>query len=365
MIEPENFRIFRKIKMEILVLNTDNKDWTPTNPDFDPNKPMQVGGQAVIEGVMMRAPGSVATAVRRANGKIIVQQLKYQSVTEKYKWLAKPILRGAVGLIDMMYLGIKTLNFSAEIAMLDEKEKESKTNGKEKKNDKPKAQSNFALAITLIFALALSVGIFFILPLYLTTKVFEIEQTAALFNIVAGIIRIAILLCYMIAISFMKDIKQLFRYHGAEHKSVFAYELKAVLEPETVKTYSRFHPRCGTSFLLIVAFVAIFSFSILDSILIYFLGSISLPIRLLTHLPFIPVVGGISYEIIKLSAKHSNSLWGKILIAPGLFFQKITTKEPDLLQIEVALIALKCALGKEDASKYALQLEQVEITNAA
>jgi uncharacterized protein YqhQ len=341
-----------------MVQENEKQEWVPTNPDYDPNKPMQVGGQAVIEGVMMRAPGSVATAVRRANGQIIVQQQKYKSVTETYKWLNVPVLRGAIGLIDMMYLGIKTLNFSAEIAMLDiesDKEKDknaAKRNGSEQKSKPP---SKLAMIGTLILALALGVGIFFILPLYLTTKVFAIEQTAVAFNLTAGAIRISILLLYMAGISLMKDIQRLFRYHGAEHKSVFAFELKAPLNPDSVKTYSRFHPRCGTSFLLIVAFVAIFSFSLLDIFLLKLLGTLTLPVRLFTHLPFIPIVGGLAYEIIKFSAKHSTSWWGRILIAPGLLLQKITTKEPDTSQIEVALVALRCALGQEDPAKYILQ----------
>jgi len=343
--------------------NQENKEWIPTNPDYDPNKPMQVGGQAVIEGVMMRAPGSVATAVRRANGQIVVQQQSYKSVTEKYRWLNVPILRGAVGLVDMMYLGIKTLNFSAEIAMLDAETEEAKSNGRKDKKDskgKDKSPSKLALVASLIFALAVGIGIFFILPLYLTTKVFAIEQTAVAFNIVAGAIRISILLLYMAGISLMKDIQQLFRYHGAEHKSVFAYELKGALLPSSVARYSRFHPRCGTSFLLIVAFVAILSFSLLDALLLTFLSSITLPIRFLTHLPFIPIVGGVAYEIIKFSAKHSTTWWGRIVIAPGLWLQRITTKEPTEPQIEVALVALQCALGQENPAKYTLQLQPAE-----
>jgi uncharacterized protein YqhQ len=365
LIARKNFRIFQIKQQENLLQNEDNKEWIPTNPDYDPNKPMQVGGQAVIEGVMMRAPGSVATAVRRANGQIVVQQQNYKSVTEKYRWLNVPILRGAVGLIDMMYLGIKTLNFSAEIALLDAETKELKSNGKEdgnKPGNKTKTQSKFALAATLVFALALGIGIFFIVPLYLTTKIFAVEQTAVTFNLVAGAIRITILLLYMTGISLMKDIQQLFRYHGAEHKSVFAYELKGTLVPDAVIHYSRFHPRCGTSFLLIVAFVAILSFSLLDSILLTFLTSLTLPIRLLTHLPFIPIVGGLAYEIIKFSAKHGTTWWGKTFIAPGLWLQHITTKEPTESQIEVALIALKCALGQEDPSKYILQPDPAMIS---
>jgi uncharacterized protein YqhQ len=252
--------------------------------------------------------------------------------------------------------------------MLDVEAEKAKGNGgastlpksSEKKN---KDHSNLALAGTLIFALAIGIGIFFVVPLYLTTKVFAIEQTAMTFNLVAGAIRVTILLLYMAGISLMKDIQQLFRYHGAEHKSVFAFELKAQLVPDSVKNFSRFHPRCGTSFLLIVVFVAILSFSLLDAILLKILGSLTLPVRLLTHLPFIPVVGGLAYEIIKFSAKHSTKWWGKILIAPGLWLQKITTKEPNLAQIEVALVALRCALGQENPEKYILQPDKAVISS--
>jgi uncharacterized protein YqhQ len=335
--------------------NKEKQDWIPKNPDYDPNKPMQIGGQAVIEGVMMRAPNAVATAVRRTNGQIVVRKQPFRSITQKYRWLDVPILRGAIGLIDMMVLGIKTLNYSAEVAMLDaEQAKSNRKNGTNGSGSgaKSKSQSSFAIAATLVFALALGVGIFFIVPLYVTTRVFAIEQTAIAFNLIAGAIRVTILLLYLAGISFMKDIRRLFHYHGAEHKSVFAFELKAELVPEAVRNYSRFHPRCGTSFLLIVMFVAILAFSLLDALLLTLFGSITLPVRLLTHIPFIPVVGGAAYEVIKFSAKHSTTLWGRILIAPGLWLQKITTKDPDDAQIEVALVALRCALGLEDPGKY-------------
>lgn len=319
---------------------------------------MQIGGQAVIEGVMMRAPGSVATAVRRANGNIVVKQESFRSLIEKYRFLNVPVMRGAVGLIDMMYLGIRTLNYSAEIAMLDVEASEPPNNGKPKAV-KPQKQSTLALVGTLVFALALGISIFFVTPIVVTSKVFELEQSAFEFNFVAGLIRIAILLAYLAAISLMKDIKRLFQYHGAEHKAVFAFELSDQLLPAVVQRHTRFHPRCGTSFLLIVMFVAIISFSILDAILIQLLGELTMVVRLLTHLPFIPVVGGIAYEFIKFSAKHSTTWWGKILIAPGLWLQRITTKEPDESQIEVAIVALRCALGLDNPGKYTLESSHV------
>jgi uncharacterized protein YqhQ len=312
---------------------------------------MQVGGQAVIEGVMMRAPGSVATAVRRSNGDIVVKQEPYRSVVEKYKALRLPVLRGAVGLIDMMYLGIKTLNYSAEVAMLDIETKEPGKNG----NGQKKGKTSLALIGTMLLALAFGVGIFFVLPIVVTTKVFHFEQSALAFNLIAGLIRISILLGYLVAIALSKEIQRLFQYHGAEHKTVFAFELSDQLLPPVVKGHSRFHPRCGTSFLLIVMFVAIIAFSLLDAVMIQLLGRVTIVTRLLTHVPFIPVVGGLSYEIIKFSAKHSSTWWGRILIAPGLWLQRVTTREPDKSQIEVAIVALRCAMGLEDPAKYPLK----------
>ena len=332
-------------------MEKEQSSWVPTNPLYDPAKPMQVGGQAVLEGVMMRAPGSVATAVRRSNGDIVVKHEHYQSVVEKYKFLKLPVLRGAVGLIDMMYLGIKTLNYSAEIAMLDIEDEESRKNGKQRK----KGQSSLALIGTLVLALALGIGIFFVTPIVVTTKVFQFEQDALAFNLTAGLIRIVILLGYLSAIVLSKEIQRLFQFHGAEHKTVFSFELSDKLDPQTVLGYSRFHPRCGTSFLLIVMFVAILAFSLLDALLISILGSLTLVTRLLTHLPFITIVGGLSYEVIKFSARHTTTWWGRILIAPGLWLQRITTREPDLSQTEVAIVALKCALGLDNPATYALK----------
>ena len=306
---------------------------------------------------MMRAPGSVATAVRRANGEIVVKHEIFHSFNERMKLQKIPIIRGAIGLIDMMYLGIKTLNWSAEVAMMDLEAEQARKNGESGKKIQPKAQSSFTLALTLIVALAIGIGIFFVTPLLVTSKLFQLEQTALEFNLVAGAIRIAILLGYLAAISLMKDIRRLFQYHGAEHKAVFTFELNDELTPPVAQKYTRFHPRCGTSFLLIVMFVAIISFALLDAVLIQWFGELTLLLRLATHLPFIPVVGGIAYEFIKFSARHSATWWGRIVVAPGLWLQKITTKEPDEGQLDVALVALRCALGLEDPAAYKLQLD--------
>jgi len=314
---------------------------------FDPNKPLQVGGQAVIEGVMMRGPGRIATAVRRSNGEIIVKKSDYTSLAERNKIFKLPILRGAVGLIEMLFIGIETLNFSAEVAMQDIAEtEEAKGNGRQKKIKD--SASRVRLALTVIFSLVVGVAIFFVTPIFVTTRLFNVEQDAFWFNIIAGGIRLGILLLYLIGISMMKDVKRLFEYHGGEHKAVYTFESQGELTVGSAKAYTRFHPRCGTSFILIVMVVAILMFSIIDSLVMLWLGKLTLPIRLLTHLPLIPFVGGVSYEFIRWSAKKTATVIGSILVAPGLWLQRITTKEPDEKQIEVALVAIKCALGMEE-----------------
>ena len=312
---------------------------------FDPSNPLQVGGQAVIEGVMMRAPGRIATAVRCADGTIVLRRKEYKTLAEKYKIFKIPVLRGAVGLLEMMFVGVETLNFSAEVAIND---LESKKNGSH--GNKQKTKTNLQLGITVAIALILGVAVFFIVPLVATTKLFAIEQDAVWFNLVTGFVRFAILILYLFAISLMKDVKRLFAYHGGEHKAVMTFESQRELTVESAALSSRFHPRCGTSFILFVVLVSVLFFSMFDSILILLMGSITLPIRLLTHIPMIPLVGGLAYEFIRWSSRKSNTKIGKILIAPGLWLQKITTQEPDPSQIEVAIIAIKCALGMEISS---------------
>ena len=317
---------------------------------FDPSKPLQVGGQAVIEGVMMRAPGRIATAVRRANGDILVKKQEYVSLAEKNPIFKLPVLRGAAGLVEMMFIGIETLNFSGEVAMKD-LEAEKHKNGNGKAPSKPTSTSNLKLTLTVLFSLVVGIAIFFITPLIITTKLFNVEQDAFWFNLIAGSIRLTILLGYLTIISLMKDVKRLFEYHGAEHKAVFTFESMGDLTPDSAKNFTRFHPRCGTSFILIVMITSMLLFSVLDSVVMLFIGKMTLPIRLLTHIPLIPLVGGVAYEFIRWSAKKSTTTTGKMLVAPGLWLQRITTQEPDASQLEVACVALKCALGVEEPER--------------
>ncbi len=315
-------------------------------------KIMPVGGQAVIEGVMMRSPKRIATAIRRANGTIEVKVQEFQSLIQRKKYLNIPIIRGAITLIEVMILGIKTLQWSADKAMedLEEKEKEKKEGKKAKKDDK-KGMSTLGAVFSVTIALAAGIGLFFILPLFLTTAVFNIEKQALLFNLVAGVFRITFFLTYLIGISYMKDVKRLFQYHGAEHKTIYNFENKEVLSPQNAAKYTTLHPRCGTSFLMIVMLVSLIFFAVLDTFVMLWLGRMSLLIRLATHIPLIPVVGGISFEALKASASRTENPIVRFLIAPGLWLQRITTKQPDEQQLEVAIVALKSALGEDYAEE--------------
>jgi len=309
-------------------------------------KIMPVGGQAVIEGVMMRSPKRLATAIRRASGAIEVKTDEYISLIQRKKILDVPIIRGAITLIEVMILGIKTLQWSADKAMEDVEEEEIKK-GKKARKKKKQGMSTASAIFTVAIALTIGIGMFFILPIYLTTEIFNIEKEAILFNFVSGLIRIVFFLLYVWGISFMKDVKRLFQYHGAEHKSIFAFEDKVFLSPINVQEYSTFHPRCGTSFIVIVMLISLIFFAFLDSLIISFTGSINLLTRLATHIPLIPFVGGLSYEALKASAKHADSKIVRWLITPGLGLQRITTSNPDDSQVEVAIAALRAALGDD------------------
>jgi len=308
-------------------------------------KIMPVGGQAVIEGVMMRSPKRIATAIRRANGQIEVNVQEFQSLIQRKKYLNIPVLRGAITLIEVMIIGVKNLQWSADKAMEDlESQEEGARNNKKKKKS---GMSNSSAILTIGAALLIGLSLFFVLPLYLTTLIFNIERDALAFNLIAGSIRIVFFLAYVWGISFMKDVRRLFEYHGAEHKTVFAFEDRVRLTAVNVSRYSTFHPRCGTSFLVIVMLF----FAFVDTLIIMWYGKISFLIRLLTHLPLIPVVGGFSYEALKASAKNIHNPVVRFLISPGLGLQRITTSEPDEKQLEVSIAALQAALGEEFQSE--------------
>lgn len=303
-----------------------------------------LGGQAVFEGVMMRSKDVMAVAVRKPDGEISILRENFISFLTRYPFLKIPILRGAAVLIQALVLGIKSLNYSAEVAISEDKEEmdgeETGASKQERKRAKAKRTSTLTVAFSFVIAIVFGMSIFFFFPLFLTEllkKVFPVLKASILYNLVDGIIRILIFILYIYSISLIKDIKRLFQYHGAEHKTVYAYEAGEELTVSNVKKYSTLHPRCGTSFLLFVMVVAILVFSFLPA-------HQPLYIKVWPRLALIPLIAGISYEIIRFSAKRINQAFFRGLIWPGLFFQKITTAEPTDDQILVAIEALNNAL---------------------
>jgi len=286
-----------------------------------------VGGQAVIEGVMMRVPGAYATAVRDPEGIIHVSRKLFQSVTERSMLWKKPIFRGMASLFEAMKMGLATLQWSADIAIPEEGE-----------------QNKIAEFLSTIFAIGLAIMLFMIAPMWIITKFMNIEKEALWFNLASGAFRIMFFVVYLLLISYMKDVRRLFQYHGAEHRVVYNFESGNDINVENAQSFPTQHPRCGTSFLFIVLLSAILVFALVDTIIMYFLGTISLSIRILFHLPMIPFVSGIGYELIKLSSR-SDSLFFNLLKKPGLWLQNITTKHPEDNMVEVSITALKEAFG--------------------
>jgi len=299
-------------------------------------KKILVGGQAVIEGVMMRVPGAYATAVRKPDGTIETQRKEYASVAERYPVLKTTVVRGVVALFESLKIGMSTLQLSADIAL------EAESAGQD---EKPAKGNKIWEVLTYIFAFALAIGLFAVLPLFLTTRLLDIERKAFAFNLVAGFWRILFFFIYLWLISFAKDVQRLFQYHGAEHKVIYTFEAGKKLTVENTREYTTFHPRCGTSFIFIVLIVSILMFAIIDSVIILALGTITLKLRLVFHLLLMPFVAGVGYEFLKFTAAHQDRKWGMWLTKPGLWMQRITTKPPSDDQLEVSIAALQSAFG--------------------
>ena len=297
---------------------------------------------------MMRSKDKVATAVRIPNGEILVKTEDYISLAARNKILNLPVLRGAVAFVEMMVLGIKTLNFSAEIAMKEVEKQEAADKGEQFEN-KNKKTNTIWLGLSVVAALALGIFIFFFLPLAIA-NLFSIDKNAVGFNLVAGAIRLSMFLVYIWGISLFSEFKRIFQYHGAEHKSIYAYESGDELTPERAACHTRLHPRCGTSFILIVALLAILTYAISDTIYAIVAGHPPMLLnRFALHFSLLPIVAGTSYELLKLSGKTRDNALTRILIRPGLWLQKITTKEPSMDQLEVGIVALEAAVGIENS----------------
>jgi uncharacterized protein YqhQ len=285
---------------------------------------ISVGGQAVIEGVMMRSPKLVSTAVRRPDGDISVRTTPYVSVSKKHKVLGLPIIRGAVVLIETLALGVSSLAYSAEEALREDGDDE-----KDEANPR-EAITKVGLAFTMIIALILGFALFFYLPLFVADLTGL--KSGLWFNVVDGVVRLAIFVLYVSVIGLWGEMQKLYQYHGAEHKSIHAFEAGEELTPENAAKYTTLHPRCGTSFLLMVVLVSLIVFIAMGR-------PQSWAERGLRFLA-VPVIAGAAFELTKLSGKYARTAVGAALIAPGLWLQRITTKEPTRAQLEVALKAL-------------------------
>lgn len=302
-----------------------------------------VGGQAVIEGVMMRSPNSISIAVRKAGGEIKVKNKNYRTLTQRYRILNIPILRGFINLIEMMVVGTQAINFSANEQLDDIKEEE----GIKTESKFARAGEILLFAVSIVLALGLGILLFKFTPLLITTfiegKSGFIASNYFFFNLLDGAIKITIFISYIFLLGLLPDFKRVFQYHGAEHKAIYTYEKKLPLESENAKLQTRFHPRCGTSFILIVFAISIIVYSLVPRPP-EFLANFGMRLSLL------PLISGISYEVLKISAKHLNNFFVRAAVAPGLLFQKLTTKEPNGEQLEVGLKSLKDALVMEKAA---------------
>lgn len=299
---------------------------------------ISIGGQALIEGIMMRGPKKTAMAVRLPDGNIDITEMPQKSIKDKYKFLGWPIIRGVVNFVESMLVGYKALSVSAEKSGFADEEDGEKT---------PSAVMGVIMAIASVFAVFLSVFLFVYLPallfdglVWLTSD--KIEFLAPVFE---GVMKIVIMVIYMLVVSRMKDIKRVFMYHGAEHKTIFCFESGEELTVENVRRHKRFHPRCGTSFLILMLLVGIF-FSSLITILFPWLRGITI-LWVAVKILLIPFICGVGYELIKICGRYENT-FTKIISAPGMWLQRITTVEPEDDMIEIAIAAVKEVLPEEN-----------------
>lgn len=279
-----------------------------------------IGGQAVIEGIMMRSPKIISLAVRKADGSIYVESKSASTIRDRYPILNKPFIRGVIVLWESLRDGMGGLQRSAQMA----------TDGTEEEMTTTESIS------TILVAVLVAVGLFVVVPTWSVKFLHTLTDEPLYLNLFEGLLRIFIFLAYVIAISQMSDIKRVFQYHGAEHKTIYTYEADENLTVENVRNKSTLHPRCGTNFLMIVMLISIFVFA--------FFGWPNVWVRIVSRIVMMPVIAGVSYEIIRFAGNHCKHPLVHALIMPGLLLQKLTTREPDDSQIEVAIAAVKEAL---------------------
>lgn len=286
---------------------------------------ISIGGQAVIEGVMMRSPNKISVAVRKEGGEIVVRSQNFIPWAKMNRFFSLPIVRGVVSFVEILYWGIRVLEWSAQL--FDEKQPTKK----EKIGDSVLMLGSFAIAIVVFVFFPIKIG-----------TLAGFKEKPVILNLVTGILRLTLFIGYVFVLGLFRQPRRFFQFHGAEHKAVNAFENRDVLVIERVRNYPTFHPRCGTSFLLIVAVFAIIFFSVIDGAIYLIWNYAPVPVvRTLIHLGFMPILAGISYELLKISDMLSKSNWiGKIAVSPGRWLQKLSTREPDDSMIEVAISAL-------------------------
>jgi uncharacterized protein YqhQ len=284
-----------------------------------------IGGQAVLEGVMMRGVSTWAVAVRKPDGEIETSSDPLVSWAKRHRILRVPVIRGVVALVESLKIGFRALAISANAQLADEEDAEP--------------IGGFTWGLTIFFSLALAIGLFFVIPVGATSLIKDQLGSSLLFWLVEGVLRTSIFIAYLWLISRVPDLRRVFEYHGAEHKTISCYEAGDRLTPARAERYSRLHPRCGTSFLLIVMVLAIFVFAPIGLPAWYWL--------LASRILGVPLIAGLSYEVIKLAGKHRRKRWVRTLMWPGLMLQNLTTREPDREQLAVAIAALEAVLAVE------------------
>jgi uncharacterized protein YqhQ len=338
-----------------------------------------IGGQAVIEGVMMRSPNAFVVAVRKPDKTIRLRRDQWFGLSKKFNFLRKPFFRGIVMLVETMANGVVSLNYSANIAMDEELKEEALKKGKTleeyEAEKKKKEKVDWATFFTIATSFAFGIGLFVFLPHALTAGIAQVfnlnwDLDSFSFHFVDGVIKAFIFIFYIWIIGFVPDIRRVFQYHGAEHKSISTFENGEDLTVENARKYTTLHPRCGTSFIFFLLFISIILFSVLFTLVPVGQGLPTIPrhivavfVKVLCMFP----VAGVSYEVIKFAGKHLDNIFCRMLSTPGMMLQKLTTKEPDDEQLEVALSSIRAVLELEekfnlkDADKKILSLEEVDI----
>lgn len=342
-----------------------------------------IGGQAVIEGVMMRSPNAFVVAVRKPDGQIRLRRDQWYGLSQKFPFMKKPFLRGVIMLLEAMTNGIVSLNYSANIAMDEEQKEKALKKGKtleEYEAEKKKSEKiDWATYFTIFTSLIFGMGLFVFVPHAATegiNQVFSLnwDLDGFMFHFIDGIIKACIFVLYIWIIGFIPDIRRVFQYHGAEHKSISTFEAGEDLVVENAKKYSTLHPRCGTSFIFFVLFISIIIFSVLFTVITVGEGLPTIPkhlVAVVVKIAFMFPVAGIAYEVIKFAGKNAGNPLCKALSFPGMMLQKLTTKEPDEEQLEVALASIKAVLFLEEkyklkeADKRVLTLEEIDIEKLA